>query len=319
MNLTPPPVSLRQLQYIVAVAERLSFRQAAQDCRVAQPSLSSQVAQAEEALGVQLFERDRRKKVTLTEAGRALVGRARALLLAAEELHDTARMLSDPLAGALRLGLIPTLGPYLLPELAPRLREAFPRMTFLWSEEKTATLLEQISEGAVDGALLALVPEVEGMARVILGRDPFVFAAPAGHPLARGKRPLRPEELEGERVLLLDDGHCFRDQALSFCARAGSEEAEFRATSLSTLVQMAAGGVGVTLLPSTAVAVENRHQALRVRPFAAGGPSRTVALVWRKNAARTRTLEAVGKALREVYQRLQAPARPPRQAGGGPT
>lgn len=302
MNLAPPPISLRQLQYIVAVADRLSFRLAARDCRVAQPSLSSQLALAEEALGLQLFERDRRKKVALTAAGQELVARARALLLASEELLDTARMLSDPLAGTLRIGLIPTLAPYLLPELAPLLRERFPRISFAWVEEKTATLVEQLEQGALDGALVALVPEVEHMARIVLGRDPFVFAAPVGHPLARLRRPLRLEELDGERLLLLDEGHCFRDQVLSFCARAGPAEAEFRATSLSTLVQMAAGGAGVTLLPALAVEVENRRQALRTRPFAPDGPSRTVAFVWRRGAARSKTLDLIGKTLRDGYR-----------------
>jgi LysR family hydrogen peroxide-inducible transcriptional activator len=301
MNLAPPPVSLRQLQYIVAVADRLSFRLAAQDCRVAQPSLSSQLALAEEALGIQIFERDRRKKVALTGAGRELVARARALLLASEELLDTARMLSDPLAGTLRIGLIPTLAPYLLPELAPLLRQRFPRISFAWVEEKTATLVEQIEQGSLDGALVALVPEVEGMARIVLGRDPFVFAAPVGHPLARLRRPLRLEELDDERLLLLDDGHCFRDQVLSFCAQTGSAESNFRATSLSTLVQMAAGGAGVTLLPALAVEVENRREALRIRPFAPGGPSRTVAFVWRRGAARGKTLDLIGKAMRDGY------------------
>lgn len=302
VNLAHPPVSLRQFQYIVAVAERLSFRQAAEACHVAQPSLSSQIAQAEEALGVQLFERDRRRKVTLTEAGKAVVARAKALLVASDELVNEARFHADPMAGTLRLGFIPTVGPYLLPELAPRLRERFPKIAFIWSEEKTATLVEQLEQGEIDGAVVALVPEVSGLARAVLGKDPFVFAATEAHPLARVKRPLKPEELEQEHLLLLDDGHCFRDQVLSFCSQHGSEEGDYRATSLMTLVQMVAGGAGATLLPALAVAVENRHKMLRVRPFTAAGPSRTIALVWRKRAARSKTLEAVGKAVREVYQ-----------------
>lgn len=302
MDLTPPPVSLRQFQYIVAVAERLSFRQAAEACRVAQPSLSSQIALAEEALGVQLFERDRRRRVALTEAGKAVVLRAKTLLLASEELANEARQHADPMAGTLRIGFIPTLGPYLLPELAPRLREDFPRLVFIWSEEKTATLTEQIERGSIDGAVVALVPEVNGFPRTILGKDPFVFAAAPSHPLSRSKRPLKPEDLTQERLLLLDDGHCFRDQVLSFCSQNGTDEGDFRATSLVTLVQMAAGGSWSTLLPSLAIPVENRHQALQVRPFTANGPSRTVALIWRKKAARSKTLEAVGEQMRTIYQ-----------------
>ena len=150
-----------------------------------------------------------------------------------------------------------------------------------------------------------LLPHIGDLPRVVLGKDAFVFAAAKGHPLASGKRPLKPAELEGERVLFLDDGHCFREQALSFCSRAGAEEADYRATSLLTLVQMTAGGAGVTLLPSLALAVENRHRQLSVRPFAPKAPFRTLALVWRRGAALESTLEAIGQTLKEAYETLE--------------
>ncbi|HET6164443.1 MAG TPA: LysR substrate-binding domain-containing protein [Planctomycetota bacterium] len=310
MRLTPHPMTLRQLQYVVAVADRRSFRGAAEACRVAAPSLSAQVADLEAALGVKLFERDRRR-VAVTAAGTALVARARELLASADALADAARDLGDPFGGTLRIGVIPTVGSYLLPDAAPKLRAAFPRLAVAWVEEKTPVLLERLAKGELDGAVVALDAEVAGLPRVVLGEDPFVFAAAASHPLAASARPIATAQLEGERVLLLDDGHCFRDQALELCARAGAEEAAFRATSLATLVQMAAAGLGVTLLPSLALALENRGGALRVRRFAPTAPSRTLALVWRRGAARDATLERVGATLAAAYAAARVPARAP--------
>ncbi len=303
MLLSPHPVTLRQLQYIVAVAMRKSFRKAAEDCHVSQPSLSAQVAQAEDTLGVRLFERDRRS-VVLTPPGQAIVERARALLVNADELVDSARQFADPFSGSLRIGVIPTVGPYLLPEVAPRLRERYPKLAFLWTEEKTSVLMDKLAKAELDGAIVATEAEIGDLPRLVLGPDAFVFAAAPNHPLSASKRPLKAEELEGEHVLLLDDGHCFREQALSFCSRSGALEAGFRATSLPTLVQMAAGGAGVTLLPSLAVSVENRRQALRVRPFGPKVPSRTLALAWRKHSALETALKAVGETLRSAYRAL---------------
>lgn len=302
---SPHPVTLRQLQYVLAVAERRSFRKAATDCHVAQPSLSAQVAQVEQALGVMLFERDKRS-VALTRAGQALVERARAVLLAADDFVEFARVLSEPFAGSLRVGLIPTIGPYLLPETAPALRARYPKLAFVWVEDKTDTLLERLARGELDGAILALEANVGDLPRVVLGKDVFVFAAPPGHPLASSSRPLKAEELDGESVLLLDDGHCFREQALAFCSRAGAATADYRATSLLTLVQMVAGGAGVTLLPSLALSVENRNRALKVRPFAPKPPFRTLAFVWRRGAALESSLKSVGETLKAVYAKLTA-------------
>jgi LysR family hydrogen peroxide-inducible transcriptional activator len=301
----PHPFSLRQLQYVVAVAEHRSFRQAADECHVAQPSLSTQVAQVEDVLGVQLFERDRRK-VVLTSAGQAFVTRARALLIAADDLLEYAHSLSDPWSALLRVGVIPTVGPYLLPELGPALRKQYPKLQLVWSEEKTPQLVDKLARAELDAALVALEAEgVSDFPRAIIGQDPFVFAAPSQHPLAGGKGPVRTEQLEGEQVLLLDDGHCFREQALSFCTRAGAEAADYRATSLSTLVQMAANGGGVTLLPSVAVELENRRHSLRVRPFAAKAPGRTLVLVWRKNSALETVIRALAESFRSEYARLR--------------
>ena len=285
MNLLAPlPVSLRQLQYIVAIAEHGSFRRAAEACHVAQPSLSAQVAVAEQALGVQLFERTGRR-VRVPPAAAPLVAQARRIVVAAGDLQELARQRADPFRGTLRLGVIPTICPYLLPDIARPLTRAYPDLTIEWSEERTARLVEQVKEGAIDGAVLALEADLRGLAHEPLGWDPFFLAAAPGHPLARGKKRVTPEALDGARVFLLDDGHCFRDQALQLCASAGAREIGFRATSLATLVQMVSASGGVTLLPSIALPVENRRGQLTVRPFAAPGPGRTLGLAWRRGSA----------------------------------
>jgi LysR family hydrogen peroxide-inducible transcriptional activator len=303
MRLAPHPVSLRQFQYLVALADLRSFRQAAQACHVSQPSLSAQVAQVEDLLGVKLFERDRRR-VLPTEAGAALVERARALLVQADAWFDAAERLDDPLSGTLKLGVIPSVGPYLLPEVTQALRTRFPRLSFLWREDKTTELARQLNAGELDGAVVAAVGEVKAFARGVIGQDAFVLATPLGHPLGAAAAPAKAEELHGAPMLLLDEGHCFREQALSFCARARAEELGFRATSLGTLAQMVAGGAGVTLLPRLALPVENRRGELLLRKLVPS-PSRSLVLVWRHGAARAPALLAVASALREEYARLE--------------
>ena len=278
------PVSLRQLQYIVAVAEHGSFRRAADACHVAQPSLSAQVGVAERALGVQLFERTGRR-VRVPPAAKPLIAQARRILMAAGDLRELARQRADPFHGTLRLGVIPTICPYLLPDIARPLQHDYPDLRIDWSEERTARLVAQVKEGAIDGAVLALEADLRGLAHEPLGWDPFFLAVAPGHPLSRGKKPVTPDVLDHARVFLLDDGHCFREQALQLCARAGARETGFRATSLSTLVQMVSASGGVTLLPSIALPVENRHRQLIVRRFVAPGPGRTLALAWRRGSA----------------------------------
>jgi len=303
VRLRPHSVTLRQLQYVVAIADRQSFRKAAEDCGVSQPSLSAQVAQAERALGVQLFERDRRQ-VMLTSAGASIVERARKLLLAADELMDTASLFGDPFSGRLRLGVIPTVGPYLLPELAPVMRKEFPKLVQVWVEDKTSVLLEKLHRGELDGAVLALEASLGDVEHAEIGVDPFLLAAPPQHPLVAAKRPIKADELRGQQVLLLDDGHCFRDQALQYCTDSGAEELGLRATSLATLTQMVAGGAGVTLLPRVALAVENRNDTLRIRSFAPRAPYRTIVLVWRKGSALEVTLRGVAETMRRTYRSL---------------
>ena len=240
MSFGAHPFTLRQLQYAVAVAETLSFRKAAERCHVSQPSLSAQLAQLEDALGVRLFERDRRR-VLVTAAGREIVERGRLILQETQDLVELARRSTDPLSRTLRVGVLPTISPYFLPRLTVALRKTYPRLTVLWVEDRTETLVRSLEGGALDAALVALESRIGDVESEVIGRDPFLLATPAGHPLGGKRSPAKASELEDASVLLLDDGHCLRDQVLAFCSRTKSRELEFRATSLSTLAQMVAG------------------------------------------------------------------------------
>lgn len=304
MKLAPHAFSLRQLQYAVAVADARSFSEAAWRCRVSQPSLSAQIAQLEDALGTRLFERDRRR-VLLTTAGEQIVARARVVLREVDDLADLAQRSTDPLASTVRLGVIPTVSPYLIPCIRPALRRAYPKLTLLWVEDKTQVLVAKLAAGEIDGALLALEAEIGDVEHEVVGYDPFVLAAPAGHALMVRKSPARISELRDENVLLLDDGHCFREQALAVCSGAKIHELEFRATSLPTLAQMVADGAGVTLLPQLAVATEAKRARLAVRPFAAPVPGRTIALVWRRRSPLGQALQRIAGTAREAFTSLQ--------------
>jgi LysR family transcriptional regulator, hydrogen peroxide-inducible genes activator len=287
--------SLRQLEYVVAVADTLNFRKAAELCHVSQPSLSAQLAQLEEAIGVQLFERDRRR-VLITHHGTEVIERARVVLRGADDVETAARHAADPFAGTLRIGVIPTISPYLLPRIAPVVRRAYPRLQLMWSEDKTAVLAQRLESGSLDAMIVAREADLGDVAVEILAEDRFLLAASPSHPLTRSSRPVRPGELRGENVLLLEDGHCFRDQALAICARAKAHELQFRATSLTTLVQMVAAGDAVTLLPELAASVEGRH--LKLRKFANPAPHRTIVLAWRKSSPMRDALRTFAKTLR---------------------
>ncbi len=289
--------TLRQLQYVVAVAETKNFRRAADLCNVSQPSLSAQVAAMEAALAVSLFERDRRG-VLVTAAGQELIARARRVLVEADDLAEAANRFIDPLAGTLRIGVIPTVGPYLLPRVVPVLRKTYPRLMLIWVEDKTDALVRAINHGDLDAALLALEADLDDLDHHTIAVDPFVLAVPPEHELGRGAKPVTRNRLRGERVLLLDDGHCFRDQVLEYCSSNRLEELGFRATSLSTLTQMVSGGAGLTLLPTIAVPTETQRSQLSIRTLARPVPFRTIVLGWRRRSALADTLRTVAETLR---------------------
>jgi len=298
MSWSPHPFSLRQLQYAQALAQELSFRKAAERCHVSQPALSSQLAELEQGLGVRLFERDK-KRVLLTGAGRELLARVAHVLLEADGLLESARRSADPLSGTLRLGVIPTVSPYLLPALTPKLRRELPRLSVTWREEKTETVVALLERGELDAGVVALESDLGEVEREVIAKDEFVLVTPPKHPLSR-RGAAAAVELRDQRVLLLDDGHCFREQALAFCSKAKAHELEFRATSLSTLVQMVAGGTGVTLLPSLAVPTETQRAKLAIRRFT-NPPARTLALVFRASCPVKPALQQVAALARQGY------------------
>jgi LysR family transcriptional regulator, hydrogen peroxide-inducible genes activator len=296
----PHAFTLRQLQYALAVAEELSFHRAAERCHVSQPSLSAQVAELETSLGVRLFERDRRR-VLVSKRGAELLAPLRHALVAADALAVAAKEGADPLSGDLSLGVIPTVSPYFLPSVTKALRARFPRLKLSWTEDKTATLVKSLAEGRLDGAVVALEAELGPVEHELLAKDHFLLAAAPGHPLLAGTSPLTRRDLAGADVLLLDEGHCLREQALEFCSHTKARELEFRATSLPTLVQMVAGGAGVTLLPELAVSTESPRAGVEVRAFADPAPERSIALVWRKQSALVEALRAVAVVMRKAY------------------
>jgi LysR family hydrogen peroxide-inducible transcriptional activator len=300
MTISAHDLSPRQLQYVVAVAETLGFHKAAERCHVSQPTLSAQVKQLEEVLGVQLFERDRRR-VLITAAGAIVIAHARRVLMEIDDMIAASKELTEPRSGTFRIGIIPTIAPYLLPDVVPAIRKRFPKLQLVFREEKTDAVVADLREGRLDAGLLALEADIGEWATGRIMDDPFVVAFPKGHALARKKR-VAPSELEDEKVLLLDEGHCFRTQALSVCERAGTKETELRATSLSTLAQMVSSGAGITLLPQIAVAVENRRGQLEVRAFTAPAPHRTIALIWRPQSP-------FGEVFRDLVNVFRAAAR----------
>jgi LysR family hydrogen peroxide-inducible transcriptional activator len=296
--------SVRQLECLVAAARLLSFRGAARHCHISQPALSAQIARLEALLGVTLFERNRRR-VLLTSAGRAVAERARKLLTDLDEISAAAQAHAQPLAGQLRLGVIPTVAPFVLPRALGLMRERCPGLDVLIREEQTAASLELLEEGRLDVLLLALEADLGDVETLPLFRDPFVFAAAQGHPLAARKR-LRETDLGGQRVILLEDGHCLKDQAWSICqARGVKDYVEFRATSLGTLAQMVSAGAGITLLPGLSIPSVAALPGLVVRPFAPPVPYRTVGLAWRPTSPRRELFETLAAALRELVPAAQ--------------
>ncbi len=291
----PVELKLKDLRYLVAVADLRHFGRAAARCFVSQPTLSAQLKKLEQSLGVQLIERAP-NNVSLTPAGEQVVARARRMLEAGDEVIALARTQRDPLAGRLRLALLPTIGPYLLPRVTRAISKSLPRLELRLYEYQTAAMLEKLHAGELDLGILALPVELAGLEARELYTEPFVLAAPQRHRLA-AQKSVRVSELEGETLLLLEDGHCLRDQALEVCSRIGvREQQDFRATSLETLRQMVATGAGVTLLPELASrGAYAEARGVAVRPFVRPAPVRHVGAVWRKTSARRAAIDALAR------------------------
>ncbi len=285
-------MNLKDLKYLVALADTGHFGKAAERTFVSQPTLSAQLKKLEDYLGVKLVERQP-KNVQLTEVGKQIVVRARRMLDEGDSIIALARNNTDPFAGKLKVALIPTIGPYLLPRVMLKLRKALPKLGLMLYEYQTEPLLKLLREGEIDLGILAL-PVSHDLETRSLYSEPFTAALPNGHPLA-AKAAIKVSDLKGQTLLLLEDGHCLRDQALEVCSRVDVREAEdFRATSLETLRQMVVAGLGVTLLPATAVESPfGSQRGLTIRQFVKPAPSRTVGAVWRKSSTRAAAISAV--------------------------
>jgi LysR family hydrogen peroxide-inducible transcriptional activator len=300
-------MNLRDLHYLVALADHRHFGRAAAASFVSQPTLSTQIKKLEDELGVALVERAPRK-VMLTPAGHDIADRARHILAEVEQLKESARRTRDPEAGSVRLGIFPTLGPYLLPHVLPKIRERFPRLELLLVEEKTEVILRQLREGRLDVGVLALPLHDDQLHVEFLFDEPFVLAVPSTHALAQ-RNTLTLHDLANERLLLLEDGHCLRDQALDVCALAGSGERNgFRATSLETLRQMVAANVGITLLPTLSIKPPvAQSQDIHLLRFRDSHPSRRIGMVWRRSSAMAGFLLKLADIFRSLPKDLLRP------------
>ena len=290
-------MNLRDLRYFVALADTRHFGKAAERSFVSQPTLSAQIKKLENYLGVQLIERQPRK-VTLTEMGARILPLARSILQESDEIVSLARNEHDPLSGKLKVALIPTIGPYLLPLVARKLRKQLPRLKLMLYEYQTQPLLEKLRAGDIELGILALPVPLDGLEARPLYDEDFTLAVPSNSPLAKSSN-VKIDDLTGETLLLLEDGHCLRDQALDVCSRIDVKESDdYRATSLETLRQMVAAGLGITLLPELATRGPfGSGQGLTVKEFSRPVPSRTVGAVWRKSTARTDAIKAVCDAI----------------------
>ncbi len=301
-------MNLRTLRYLVALAEEQHFGRAAQACFVSQPTLSAQIGKLEDELGGVLIERGP-GRFLLTDLGREVVERARSIVREADQIKELAQRSHDPMAGRLSMGFIHTLGPYLMPHIMPGLHTQFPEIRWHLSEYQTHELLERLTKGTLDVGIMALPhgEEQEGLLRAEpLFREPFVAALPPGHSLAK-RKTVTTDNLNPEELLLLQDGHCLRDQALSVCGLAQPGNQEFTATSLETLRQMVAAGLGVTLLPQLAVhgaPATVQAEALMIKPFKKPVPYREIGAVWRHSSAKSHAIEQVCVTISKIMKAL---------------
>lgn len=299
-------ITFRQLRYLVALAEHLHFGRAAAASSVTQPALSMQIKELEDELGVELVER-RPGEVTLTDTGREVARRAERVLAATRDLADFARHRNRVLIGPLRLGVIPSMAPYVLPKILPVLQQRYPELDVELRETQTRVLLEELSRGALDVVMLALPVEDRELETVRLFDDPFLLAVPRADARPESKS-VGAGDIDTERLILLEEGHCLRDQALAFCGSA-QRDVSLGATSLATVMQMVANGYGVTLLPQVAVDVELRDERVKLLRFADPAPGRTVGLAWRRTSPRKVDFVALGQLIIETLGVGPPPAR----------
>jgi LysR family hydrogen peroxide-inducible transcriptional activator len=292
-------ISFKQLRYFEAVARTRHFGKAAEQCAVTQPALSMQIQELEKTLGVQLLERGR-NGVLLTEAGREIAGRANRILADTRDIVDFARRQGSVLSGPLHLGVIPSVAPYVLPALLPLVREKFLDLDLHLRETQTHHLVEELLDGGLDLLLLALPVENPEVETIKLFNDRFLLAMPKSRKISNRIRAT-PELLQQDRLLLLEEGHCLRDQALSYCSLRRIDNIDtFGASNLSTIVQMVAGGLGMTLLPELSIKLECRQGDIRLMRFTDPQPRRVVGLAWRRSSPRKRHFVELGKLITQA-------------------
>lgn len=301
--------TLRQLRYFASLAEHLHFADAAASCGVSQPNLSSQIRELESGLGGQLVERTSRQ-VFLTPLGERILERAQRVLAEVEDLMRVPVEFHDPFSGRMRLGVIPTIAPYVLPRALPAVRAQWPQLEMQLIEDFTDRLEPRLAAGELDAVLMALPAAHPGLESAVLASEPFVVLAPRTHPIARSKK-VRSSDFRPRELLLLQEGHCLRDQALDVChLEAGNAPEVVVGSSLSMLVQMVANGFGVTLLPLTAVPIDvPASNEVRVMPFTKPEPGRTLGLAWRKSSPLSGAYEQLAAVLRSEIHRLLDDAR----------
>lgn len=308
-------LTLRQLRYFEALSRHGHFGRAAEACAISQPAMSMQIREMEETLGTELFERGPRR-VRLTAFGEAVAPRVRDILRSVDELADLARASRGGPAGRLRLGVIPTVAPYLLPAVLGDLTRRFPGLDLHVRETLTPRLIRELAEGRLDTAIVALPVSEPSLHEEALFSEAFVLVRPGSE---EGQPVPDPEGLQRMRLLLLEEGHCFRDQALSFCRLQAAPPRELLdGSALSTLVQMVGAGIGVTLIPEMAVPVETRSADVSVARFAAPEPSRTIGMVWRRSSPLAGQLATIAAVVRGAAEGLRAPGWPLRPPGAGP-
>lgn len=306
-------MNLRDLHYLIAVADLRSFVQAAERCFISQPTLSMQIKKMEDTLGVQIFERTN-KKVLPTELGESIIASARQILKEVDRIKELAETAQDPMAGNLRLGAFPTLSTYIFPQLVPLITQTMPRIRLILVEEKTDALLHQLKTGQMDAALLAMPVVDDFLEAEALFEDEFFLAVAAGHPLAGGSQ-IKQNDLAGQQLLLLDEGHCLRGHALQIChANQAEEQQDVRATGLETLRQMVRAGTGITFMPR--IAVKFGEEGIVYLPFNAPAPSRSIGLVWRKTSARTALIHQLCELVKQAEQLVKLASRSGREGKG---
>jgi LysR family hydrogen peroxide-inducible transcriptional activator len=298
-------ITLRQLRYLAALARHRHFGRAAEDCAISQPALSMQVRELEREIGVELVER-RPNEIALTDTGLEVAERAEQILAATRDLIDFARH-RDVLSGSLKLGIIPTLAPYVLPRVLPRLQTKYPQLQLELRETQTKMLLQELARGELDCIMLALPAEDTDVETLKLFDDPFLLAVPAADefPL-RGRIGIA--DVDQHRLILLEEGHCLRDQALAFCAtrRGDAPTARLGATSLATVIQMVANGYGITLVPEVAADAEAHDERVKLLRFAEPQPGRTIGLAWRRTSPRRKDFEALAEIVTQVLGSVHA-------------